>query len=168
MESRRAALKEADRVLDLLVSKGATVIFEGPKPIFRAAAFRCSDWFNRFNSFCVGGLELSRDFLLHYRKPMLDTMDQLRKRHQNVLVWDPFDALCPDAVCEAVVDGVPLFLDADHLSARGNRVLYPDFISFLRSHGLIENGDSEGPSRSGANNHPSVIHDAGLLGRGDS
>jgi peptidoglycan/LPS O-acetylase OafA/YrhL len=134
IDSRQAALAEADLVLETLVRHGALVIFEAPKPIFRAPAFRCSDWFNRRNPICAGGLTMSRDYLLQYRKPILDAMHTLSQRHEHVYVWDPFDALCPTMTCEAVVNGSPLFLDGDHLSAHGNRVLYPEFVKVLKEH----------------------------------
>jgi hypothetical protein len=133
-QARQRALSEADGVLDRLVRRGAIVILEAPKPIFRAPAFRCSDWFNRGNPICAGGLTMPRDYLLHYRKPVLDAMIDLSRRHEHVLVWDPFDMLCPEVSCEAVVDGVPLFFDADHLSAHGDRVVYSDFVAFLKTH----------------------------------
>jgi SGNH domain (fused to AT3 domains) len=121
-------------VLDELVRRGATVILEAPKPIFKAPAFRCSDWFNRTNPICRPGLSMSRDYLLHYRRPVLDAEIALSRRHEHVYVWDPFDVLCPQATCEAVVNRKPLFFDADHLSADGNRVVYPDFVGFLKTH----------------------------------
>jgi len=132
--ARQRAVAEADGVLDGLVRRGATVILEAPKPIFKAPAFRCSDWFNRHNPICRSGLTMSRDYLLHYRQPVLDAEVALSKRHEHVYVWDPFDVLCPKATCEAVVDRKPLFFDADHLSAAGNRAVYPDFVAFLKSH----------------------------------
>lgn len=133
-QSRQRAVDEANNVLDRLVRRGAIVILEAPKPIFRAPPFRCSDWFNRHNPVCEPGLTMSRDYLLAYRKPVLDAMTTLSQQHENVFVWDPFDSLCPKATCEAVVDGTPLFFDADHLSGHGNLVLYPDFVAFLKVH----------------------------------
>jgi SGNH domain (fused to AT3 domains) len=132
--ARQRAVEEADGVLDDLVRRGATVILEAPKPIFKAPAFRCSDWFNRSNPICRSGLTMSRDYLLHYRQPVLDAEIALSRRHEHVYVWDPFDVLCPKVTCAAVVDRKPLFFDADHLSAAGNRAVYPDFVAFLRTH----------------------------------
>jgi peptidoglycan/LPS O-acetylase OafA/YrhL len=133
-QQRLLAMAEADGVLDEIVSKGALVIFEAPKPIFRAPAFRCSDWFNRRNPICKGGLSMPRDYLLEYRRPVLDEMTALSQRHRNVVIWDPFSTLCPGSTCEVVANGRPLFFDADHLSAYGSRFLYPDFATFLGSH----------------------------------
>jgi peptidoglycan/LPS O-acetylase OafA/YrhL len=133
-QQRQRAMAEADGVLDAIVGKGALVILEAPKPIFRAPPFRCSDWFNRTNPICKGGLSMPRAYLLQYRGPVLDEMTVLSQRHRNVIVWDPFDTLCPDSTCEAVANGRPLFFDADHVSANANRLLYPAFASFLKSH----------------------------------
>jgi len=132
--ARQRAVHEADAVLDQLVSRGATVILEAPKPIFKAPAFRCSDWFNRRNPICQPGLTMSRDYLLRYRQPVLDAELALSQRHEHVYVWDPFDVLCPKETCEAVVNRKPLFFDADHLSAAGNRAVYPNFVAFLKTH----------------------------------
>lgn len=77
---------------------------------------------------------MPRDYLLEYRKPVLDEMTALSQRHRNVVIWDPFSTLCPGSTCEVVANGRPLFFDADHLSAYGSRFLYPDFATFLGSH----------------------------------
>lgn len=138
IDAREAALVEADSVLERLVRRGGIVIFEAPKPIFRAPAFRCSDWFNRGNPLCVSGLKVSRDYMLQYREPILEAMNRLSQRHERVYVWDPFNTLCLTKTCEAVVNGSPLFLDGDHLSAHGNRVLYPEFVDFLKSYTDVE------------------------------
>jgi hypothetical protein len=127
-----AAREEAARLLQPLLTSGVSVIFEAPKPIFRAPAFRCSDWFNRNNLICKPGLEISRDYLLNYRRPVLNTMLALADQKQGIYVWDPFDLLCPTAICRAVVDGRPLFLDGDHVTGQANHVLYPSFVAFLR------------------------------------
>ncbi len=40
---------------------------------------------------------------------------------------DPAEWLCDVQRCHASRDGLPLYLDSDHLSERGNRVLVPMF-----------------------------------------
>jgi len=48
------------------------------------------------------------------------------KEVSSVRVWDPFAVLCQTGVtCSAYQQGRPLFFDADHLSAYGNRMLLP-------------------------------------------
>jgi peptidoglycan/LPS O-acetylase OafA/YrhL len=129
---RQQAVEETYDVLRPLVQKGIKVIFEAPKPMFRAPAFRCSDWFNRGNPICAPGTSVPREYLLEYRKPVLEAMMSLRSRDRRISVWDPFDTLCPKSVCAAVVDGTPLFFDGDHLSGYANTLLYPVFVAFLR------------------------------------
>ena len=58
---------------------------------------------------------------------MLTSMRELAAANPAINIWDPFPVLCPGETCSAVVDGKPLFFDGDHLSAHGNRVLYPGF-----------------------------------------
>jgi hypothetical protein len=129
---RQQAVEEAYDLLQPLIHKGMKIVFEAPKPIFRAPPFRCSDWFNRRNPICAPGTSVPRDYLLEYRKPVLDAMTSLRSRDPRISVWDPFDPLCPNAVCEAVVGDKPLFFDGDHLSGYANTRLYPVFVAFLR------------------------------------
>jgi len=46
-------------------------------------------------------------------------------------VWDPLPILCPDKMCQAYRDGMPLLFDGDHLSGFGNRLLLPTFKSYM-------------------------------------
>jgi peptidoglycan/LPS O-acetylase OafA/YrhL len=128
-EVQPAALADAAQILGRLERLGVQVVLEAPKPIFRAPPFRCSDWFNRNNPICAGGLRMSREALLQYRRPVLEALQRLRDK--NVSIWDPFDALCPGATCVAVPNGTPLFFDGDHLSGYANELLYPPFVAFL-------------------------------------
>jgi peptidoglycan/LPS O-acetylase OafA/YrhL len=124
-----AALADAERTLSRLEREGLRVVLEAPKPIFRAPPFRCSDWFNRSNPICRGGLQMPREALLQYRRPVLDALQRLQD--EKVSIWDPFDTLCPGATCEAVPNGTPLFFDGDHLSGYANELLYKPFVAFL-------------------------------------
>ena len=124
------AVAEAARMLRSLRGSGLKVVFEAPKPIFRSPPFRCSDWFNRGNPVCAGGLSTPKAFMLAYREPVLSAMERLKG--DGVSIWDPFETLCPDATCEAIEGGIPLFFDGDHLSGYGNQVLYPRFVEYLR------------------------------------
>jgi hypothetical protein len=132
-QSLRVAQEETLRMLQPYLRSGVRVIFEAPKPLFRAPAFRCSDWFNRRNPVCAPGLTVPQDFLLRYRQPIVDEMMNLTRLDDGISVWDPFYVLCPGATCEAVVQGKPLFLDGDHLSTYANELLYPSFVQFLKT-----------------------------------
>ena len=64
IEERRRALSEAAGIIGRFAARGLHVMIDAPKPVFMAEAFRCSDWFNRENSVCRGGLALPRADLL--------------------------------------------------------------------------------------------------------
>jgi len=132
---RRARLHEAfdeaaDLVTDLSQAK-LRVILDAPKPLFKAPPFRCSDWFNAVNPICEPGLSVARNELLERRAEVMDALERLRIAHPQLLVWDPLPPLCPGDTCFAFDAGGPLFFDGDHLSAHGNRVLYPSLLSLL-------------------------------------
>ena len=69
--------------------------------------------------------------MLAYRQPVLQAMQSLEGNF--VSIWDPFDTLCPNATCEALRQGTPVFFDGDHLSGHGNELVYPGFLEFLRT-----------------------------------
>jgi len=117
--------------LEPLAARGVRIVFEAPKPLFRAPAFRCSDWFNRANPICEPGLTVERAFLEAYRAPVVESLHRLAARLPGATVWDPFPVLCPDVLCEAVRDGRPLFFDGDHVSGYANRLLLPSFSAHL-------------------------------------
>ena len=129
---RRLAYDEAVDLIGNFSRQDLRVIIEAPKPVFRAPAFRCSDWFNAGNPACQGGVTIGREELLEYRKPVMDSLAALSSAYPNhLVVWDPFPVLCPQNPCRAVTEAGPLFFDGDHLSNVGNQLLYPDFLSVL-------------------------------------
>lgn len=123
----RAARDEADRVLARLQALGVHVVIDAPLPLFKAGAYRCSDWFNRRNPACAGGLSMPRTDLERLRAPQMALLSELAARYPSLTVWDPLPLLCGAQTCSAVKEGEPLFFDNDHLSGHGNRVLLPSF-----------------------------------------
>ena len=123
----QAARDEADRVLGRLQKLGVHVVIDAPLPLFKAGAYRCSDWFNRRNPACAGGLSMPRADLEMLRVPQMALLDDLAARYPSLTVWDPLPLLCGPQTCSAVEEGEPLFFDNDHLSGHGNRVLLPSF-----------------------------------------
>ena len=114
-----------------LSDAGLRIVFEAPKPLFRSPPFRCSDWFNRDNPICAAGFSESRAVIEAYRQPVLESLNRLASA-LGASVWDPLPILCPRARCESVSEQGPLFFDGDHLSADGNRLLYPSFVEFVK------------------------------------
>ncbi len=93
----------------------------------RAPPFRCVDWFNRDNPICEGGLTIDRAEMLRYREPVMQAFAAISARVAGVTVWDPLPTLCPEATCDAMRDGHPLYYDGDHISGYANRLLLPSF-----------------------------------------
>ena len=127
MEMRRHAEDDAIALLQPLADRGLHLVLEAPKPVLRAPPFRCADWFNAGNPICRPGLTITREDIERYRSPVLDSFARMTARMPALGIWDPLPILCPAAVCEASMDGRPLYFDGDHLSAYGNRVLMADF-----------------------------------------
>lgn len=123
----QAAREEAERVLQRLQALRVHIVIDAPLPLFKAGAYRCSDWFNRRNPACAGGLSMPRADLERLRAPQMALLAELAVRHPLLTVWDPLPWLCGPDTCAAVTDGEPLFFDNDHLSGHGNRVLLPSF-----------------------------------------
>lgn len=130
---RLAAREEASAIIGRLEKHHMRVILDAPLPVFKVPPFRCSDWFNSGNPDCAAGFGMERRFLLEYREPVMESLEALKRDHPTLVVWDPLPVLCPGDECLAVDGGKPLFFDGDHLSAHGNRVLYPAFRSLLTS-----------------------------------
>lgn len=131
-----AVSAEGEAILRRFTTKGATVVFEAPLPLFRSPPFRCSDWFNRMNPICRKGGALPRRELDTLRRPVLDAMHRLAARIPGVSIWDPAPSLCGAAQCPIATAEGPLFFDADHISGMGNDRLYPSFSRFMNATGI--------------------------------
>ena len=127
---RLPAQEAAVAVLAPLASRGVRVVFEGPKPLFRAPTYRCAETYNQGSALCQPGLSVERSLLEQYRAPVLDAFKNMVQRLPNAAVWDPFYVLCPvqQQWCEPFSEGRPLFFDGDHLSNLGNARLLPSFM----------------------------------------
>jgi peptidoglycan/LPS O-acetylase OafA/YrhL len=132
LKQRANATAEAITLLKPFTNKGVKVIFEAPKPIFKSPNFRCVDWFNRYNPICERGLEVSRDELISYRLPVMESIKKISQEVDGVSMWDPFPLLCPGKFCQANIDRKPLFFDGDRISEYGSKLVYPSFEKFMR------------------------------------
>lgn len=124
---RSEAVEELSLLIDEFTSLGAKVLIDAPKPVLKAPPYRCSDWFNKNNPIASPGIQIDKELLITIREPMMESLEYLKARHENLYVWDPFFTLCESEE----LDGNPLFFDDNHLTAHGNRVLLPTFIEKL-------------------------------------
>jgi len=129
---REEALTEAENIIKRFEKLQMHIVIDAPKPIFKSPPFRCSDWFNKSNPICASGFTLSRNLLLEHRKPVMESLQLLSDEFPSLVIWDPFPILCNTDLCSAFDKDKPLFFDGDHLSAHGNRVLYPYFLSLIK------------------------------------
>jgi peptidoglycan/LPS O-acetylase OafA/YrhL len=111
---------------------GVRVIFEAPKPVYKYAPVRCSDWFNRWNPHCQVEPVMAAEQQLR-RANMLGVFADIMRREPRIELWDPFPLLCPAELCLAMKDGKPLVSDGDHLSGYANDLLSPHFFNFINS-----------------------------------
>lgn len=131
-ENREAARIAADTLLSRLQAAQLNILIDAPKPLFKAAANRCSDWFNQINPVCAPGLTVQRHLLKRLREPQMQLLQQLQADYPALSVWDPLPVLCPGPICWAYDENAkPLFFDSNHLSGHGNRVLEPSFTAAL-------------------------------------
>lgn len=128
MASLELGKQEAIDMIEKLTSAGLKVLIDAPKPVFPTEPYRCSDWFNYSNPWCDVGFEVSAEYLQELRAPVMEVLDELDRNYDAVYIWDPFFDFCPGSVCSPFDDeGLPLFFDGDHMTAQGNRHLYPSF-----------------------------------------
>lgn len=127
---------------DQLQRQGGTLIVVAPTPEQRTRFGHpqlCRrEWFRpRLPEVCRRS-STSRSRLLQDRQPILRVLEDQAARHPNLLIFDPFDRLCPaGADCATDLNGTVLFRDKDHLSAAAVRSLTPDFEALLRRRGLL-------------------------------
>ena len=125
-----AAFAEAKAFVSALVAKGARVILEAPKPVFKSPPFRCVDWFDRGNPICAAGFSEDRAEFERRRAPILDEERALAAM-PGVTIFDPAAVLCGAQRCEAMRGGMPLDFDTDHLSGYADDLLLPGFAAAL-------------------------------------
>jgi hypothetical protein len=131
LAARRAAEAPAVALLSPLAAHGMHIVFDAPKPLFRAPPFRCADWFNASNPICRPGLSVERAKFEDYRRPVVDSLARISTQVSGVSIFDPLPILCPGKTCEVTRDSRPLYFDGDHLSGYANDLLLPEFEKFI-------------------------------------
>lgn len=145
-------LQDARQWLEPLLAHGLTVVITAPLPLFPEAVHHCLDpWLTAKRS-CREGLSRSRDELLARRAPHMAALRALMARYPELVLFDPFPLLCPEGgTCRVTRDGLPMFLDTDHLSPFGTRQMYTALHGLLT--GLVEHAErTTGDARPGSSN----------------
>jgi len=128
-------IAESEARVRALLALGVTVIVEAPKPVMPTALFRCADWFNRGSGYCRPGWHVPRPEAEAEaearRERALAALVAIGRDLPAVRLWDALPVLCGARFCDGYRDGRPLYYDAHHLSASGNRLLVPGFLGVL-------------------------------------
>ncbi len=130
---RELAFEEGVSIIQTLQSLNVKIIIDAPKPIFKSPVFRCADWFNKSNPICLAGHTMSKHNLLDHRKHTMESLQKLSIKFPKLIIWDPFPLLCVSEQCSSIDNKKPLFVDGDHLSTYGNKVLYPSFKTLIHT-----------------------------------
>ncbi len=130
-DTQQQLVKDAQQWIDPFTDRDLLVMMNLPLPVFRTSAMRCSDWFNRSNGVCAGGLSIERSFIEDYRSPIIDMIHQIELGNSRVSDWDPLPALCSKTECDAVQGDLPLSNDGDHIATQANVLLLPGLRTFL-------------------------------------
>jgi peptidoglycan/LPS O-acetylase OafA/YrhL len=64
------------------------------------------------------------------------------KRHENMLVFDPLDSVCPPSgtMCSSSIGGQRIYGDEDHLNEAGSRLVELSLEEFLVERGVLSSG----------------------------
>ncbi|MEB3201090.1 MAG: acyltransferase family protein [Synechococcaceae cyanobacterium] len=125
-----------------LARQGGTLVVVAPTPEQRSRFGHpqlCrTEWFRPVLPAVCRRSSTSRRVLLQDRQPILQALQAQTRRHPNLVVFDPFETLCPGpGDCASDRNGTVLFRDKDHLSAAAVRSLTPPFEALLRRRGLL-------------------------------
>ncbi len=130
-QKRSQLIGEAQEWIRPFTDRNVRVLINLPLPVFRAPAIRCSDWFNRLNNVCAGGLSIERETIETLRSPVVEMIQDLEANNSRISSWDPLPEICPTAHCESMLGTSPLFIDGDHLGIKGNELVLPSLRSKL-------------------------------------
>jgi peptidoglycan/LPS O-acetylase OafA/YrhL len=74
-EQVEGAHRSAEAILTRLMNAEVRVLIDAPMPLFKAPAYRCSDWFNRMNPICAPGFTVERDQIEQLRAPQMALLE---------------------------------------------------------------------------------------------
>jgi hypothetical protein len=116
--------KRRFEVLKPLIDRGMRIVIEAPKPLMKSAVFRCADKYTQWNPYCRSTPPSRKDIEMRRARALAFQTHVLAQAPSSIAIWDPLPALCPGSICQGMIDGKPLYIDTDHLSAFGNDLLY--------------------------------------------
>ncbi len=107
-----------------LIDRGMRIVIEAPKPLMKSAVYRCADEYTQWNRYCRRTAPSRKDIEMRRTRALAFQTHVLAQAPSSIAIWDPLPVLCPGSICQGMIDGKPLYMDTDHLSAFGNDLLY--------------------------------------------
>jgi len=133
IEELRPWLYNTGRLAADLADRGVNLVVTGPPPIFPFDDIRECKLEER--SAC----RLERESFAPIANRVLDSLASLENDHENVAVFNIFDAVCPagDRHCYADNGNSFLYRDKDHFNSLGSSLLAGPFVEMLRTSGMV-------------------------------
>jgi hypothetical protein len=107
------------RLVEHLAAAGVPVVFMAPLPEMRLPVFSC--YYRRQRAAC----RVPRAEEQAYRARVMAGLRAVEAAHPTFRIWDPFEAVCPQAACAHFAGDTLLFSDDNHLSAEMAALLAP-------------------------------------------
>ena len=130
----RPWLFNVSRLADDLAEKGVKLIITGPPPVFGFNDIRECSLDERKS--CA----LERASIYPLIQKVTGQLNQLKEDHDNIIIFNIFDAVCParKQYCYPHNGTSFLYRDKDHFNSLGSRLLAEPFVDLLRSSGAIK------------------------------
>lgn len=145
-ESRQRFVSSVGKLMTTLVDSGRQVILVGQTPIPSAELIACiyrARFIGRNENVCSFGQSERNAGVEHLVNQVLDgAVSQLKSKIQ---ILRPYDYLCSNSQgCILEADGKLLYMDNQHLSANGVRLLEPDLEKLIKSALIAAKGPGGG------------------------
>lgn len=84
------------------------------------------------NPIGINGKTIEIRFLEKHKSEVMQAIENVRNVYPKVLLFEPYDVLCPKSEFSAFDGEHPIFFDGDHLSNYGARKCVPLFNAILK------------------------------------
>ncbi len=101
---REQAYQGGCEIIEALIDMDVKVLINAPEPVVMILPYRCSDGFNKMNHIAELGSSIDKKILEYARRPVMNSIEKLLARYDELYLWDPMEVLCPTDV----------FHDKDH------------------------------------------------------
>lgn len=131
-----------ENLADFAASRNAKILLFNPPPNFYGGATggvavcdeQRSEWFNVLNR--TNPCKRGRQYFEQLYKSVRPKLNRLVATKSNIFVFDQFSMLCPKNICTYSLAGHPLYVDGDHTSNYGGRLLGRRLYVYLYANGL--------------------------------